>query len=139
MTGSQYKNIIKWTLYLNQGLKESNSIEVANKIFTNLGVSFPHGNYNEVFDTLKTEKFLGWVTCSRNEVQRFANIGVASLGIDSEKIIVIIPDYDINDLTASSDIVQANNTFVRHSSELDNEEYADLQFFVYSYGYKFED
>lgn len=135
MTGSQYKNIIVWSLHLNENLKNETAINVTTRLCTNLGVAFPHGNYDKIIDVLKTEKYLGWRVCSPEDVQKYANIGIATIGINSNTSVLIIPDYNINSLSCFSEKSNCNNKFVKHSSELDIEG-TELQFFVYSYGYK---
>lgn len=137
MTASQYKNIIKWTLFLERDLSKSESIDVAKRILKNLGAAFPHGDYSRVLDALNTQKYLGWRSCKREDVQKYANVGIASIGIDNNKIIIILPNHEVNDLAAFDGFDCINNSYVKHSTELDREEHDNMRFFVYSYGYKF--
>lgn len=139
MTGSQYKNIVEWTLYSDNSLAKSESIDVAKKIFKNLGVAFPHGDYDKIIEILSTKTYLGWRKCHSDEVQRFADIGIPGFGIDSERIIIIIPGEDINDFAYFPDHDKIRSVYVKNTSELDKEKDANLKYFVYSYSYKFKD
>ena len=133
MTASQYKNILQWSFFLNPKLKKA-SLEDCRKIFQNLGVSFPLGELQEIIEILKSKKFLGWTPCSCEDAQKFANIGVPTIALNSNHIIFISPDDEINNL---SNLNQDEIENVKSINELSYSDIKNLLFFAYSYGYIF--
>jgi hypothetical protein len=62
--------------------------------------------------TLMSEDYMGWTACTRQQAQEFANEGVATVGIDTEKVVVILPDDNVGTGRASTDTV---NNVIPHS------------------------
>lgn len=135
MTGSQYKNIIQWTLCHGEIDSNGEALSVARKILNNLGVAIPCGGFDEIITALQSETYMGWRVSNREDAQRYANIGIAAIGIDSKRAFVILPDDEINNLSYDLALSKAENRNVMCSSELSSEEYSQLLYFVYSYGY----
>ena len=73
MTGSQYKNIIQWTLFFHKDLEGADSMTVVKKILNNLGVAFPNGTLDDVIRILKKKRFLRW---SGYLVETYHSIGI---------------------------------------------------------------
>lgn len=138
MTGSQYKNIIQWTLFFYQNHFDELSASITKAIFNNLGVAYPNGNNKEVIRILKQETYLGWRSCNYEDVQKYANRGIAAMAINDTNIIVIIPDATIHHLSANETLDKIKNPFVKHITELSEEEREQYHFFVYNYGHKIE-
>ena len=140
MNAAQYKNIIKWTISTTSNVSNIDSLSFAKKVFDNLGVAFPHGNLNEITNILNHSKYLGWRNCSSDEAQKFADIGIATIGLDSNKIVIIIPSNKIDDFCGFEDISDITHENVKQVEELsEDEDYENLTFYTYSYGYKIED
>ena len=139
MTAPQYKNIIQWTLRDIQEIETKDSLEVTRKIFKNLGVSFPNGNLENILKILKSQEYMGWKSHDAKYAQRFADVGVAAIGIDSTRVILLLPDEKTNNLAYDSDLNKVKCDSVKHTSQISSEETEKMHFFAYSYGYLFED
>ena len=139
MTASQYKNIVQWTLCDNKFPEGTPSLTVVRKLFRNLGISFPLGKTPEqILSILKANSFLGWRQNSWKDAQKYADIGIVSIGIDHTKIIVLLPDKETPILTNISDVISAKNPNVRHTEDLTDEEKKNMIFFSYRYRFEFE-
>lgn len=135
MIASQYKNIIQWTLCNGEIDKIGDSISVARKIFDNLGVAFPKGDLTKIMDILKSGSYMGWRLCAKDDVQKYADLGVASVGIDSNHVVIITPDSKISNFAYDKSLEQITNDIAKHISSVTDEESHEMLFFVYSYGY----
>lgn len=139
MTASQYKNIVLWTIFENKFFPRENPYKIARILFRNLGISFPQGeNTGKLLQILKTNSFLGWRENSWDEAQKYANIGIVSIGMGTTDIIIILPDKEVPVLTSFSDVVSAKTPIVKHTSELSDEEKENLSFFSYRYRFEFD-
>lgn len=139
MTAPQYKNIIQWTLRDIEETEAKNSLEVAKRILKNLGVSFPNGNLENILRILRSQEYMGWKRQDVKYAQKFADVGVAAIGIDSTKVIILLPDEKTNNLAYELSLNKVKCDSVKHTLELSPEEIKGLQFFAYSYEYHFED
>lgn len=138
MIGAQYKNIIQWTLKHDIYDLNNDKMMIVRRIFANLGVAFPHGSLDEIISILRSKNYLGWRQCSFNDVQRYADAGVASIGISHTNVIIILPDDKVTNLAADNEIKSIHMDFVKHSIELADEQ-KNMLFFVYSYGFEFKE
>ena len=139
MTASQYKNIVHWTLCDSRFSTDTPSLDVARKLFRNMGISFPQGSSTEqIITILKTNTFLGWRQNSREDAQKYADIGIVSIGMNNEKIVVILPDDNTPILTNISDIISVENPNVKHTQKLTDEEKKSMLFFSYRYRFEIE-
>ena len=86
MDRKQYNNIINHSL---KAEKPDTSLSAARGIFKNLGVALPRGDLKAVCETVKTDDYMGWRSCSMEEAQAAANIGTAAMGVSSDRIVVI--------------------------------------------------
>lgn len=137
MTASQYKNIVQWTLCECKFTAEEQSLKVVRRLFKNLGISFPHeGACDQLLHILKTNAFLGWRENSWEDAQKYADLGIVSIGINTSKVILILPDESTPILTNIQDVISAENPNVKHSSNLSDDEKRNMYFF--SYRYRFE-
>lgn len=139
MTGSQYKNIIQWTLFFHKDLEGADSMTVVKKILNNLGVAFPNGTLDDVIRILKKKRFLGWRPCSGDDAQKYVNLGVASIAIDSARVIILCPDHKLPNLSDKAELEKRKNENVKHLNELTDKGNDKLLFFTYSYGHKLEE
>ena len=89
MNKKQYNNIITNTL---KNYQNEDSLSVARAIFNNMGVALPQGNIKEVFEIIKTDNYMGWKSCTKEEAQAAANNGTAAIGINERKIVVLAAD-----------------------------------------------
>ena len=139
MTASQYKNIVQWTLWQNNFPADTPSLTVARKLFKNLGISFPQGNSTEqILPILNTNSFLGWRHNFWEDAQKYADIGIVSIGIDNQNIIILLPSQEIPILTNISDVISVKHPCVKHTDDLSDEEY-NMDFFSYRYQFELDE
>ena len=138
MTGSQYKNIMQWTLFFHQNQLDKMASNIVKTIFNNLGVAYPNGTNKDIIKILKQETYLGWRSCVCEDVQKYANCGIAAIAINEENSVILIPDTSINNLSANEALDKIENQYVKHITNLSEEEQKQYNFFVYSYGHKLE-
>ena len=86
MNKKQYNNVIEHTLKLEQ---TEDSLSTARTIFDNMGVALPQGDIKTVYETITTDNYMGWKSCTMQEAQAAADKGVAAIGISEDKIVVI--------------------------------------------------
>ena len=89
MNKKQYNNIIANTL---KHEHTEDSLSAARAVFKNMGVALPGGDIKEVFETVKTNNYMGWKPCTMEEAQAAANNGTAAIGISDSKIVVLAAD-----------------------------------------------
>ena len=86
MNKKQYNNIIDHTL---KHEDTEDSLSTARAIFNNMGVALPNGDMKEVYETVKTDNYMGWKACSMQEAQEAADNGTAAIGIGEDRIVVL--------------------------------------------------
>lgn len=138
MLSSQYKNIIQWTLCYGGISENDDSISVVRKIFDNLGVALPQGNLDHIVQVLKSKTYMGWTPCTKEDAQRFVNVGVAAIGIGSNKVVIVLPDDSIENFSDDPNLKNIKNEIVKHTNNLEDEKNDDMHFFAYSYGFRFD-
>ena len=57
MNKKQYNNVIENTLKHEQS---EDSLGTARAIFNNMGVALPQGDMKTVYETIKTDNYMGW-------------------------------------------------------------------------------
>ena len=132
MTGSQYKNVAQWTLANTPGVEAMDSSDAARMIFNNLGVAFPNGSCEEILLTLMSEDYMGWTSCTCRQAQEYANAGVAAVGVDTDHVVVILPDESADSVVASADA--AASASAKQTSEIAAAERMGMQFYTYGSG-----
>lgn len=136
MLAQQYKNIIQWSLCeLEESKSELDIQSTIRNLFDNLGIAFPQGDLKKVLEILQTNDYMGWRNCSCSEAQKFANIGIASIGISIEIIFLIMPDDAIENFSAEPKMLQIKNPAIKHTDELSEKEKTDYLYFSYNYGH----
>ena len=100
-----------------------------------MGVAFPHGGLGKVIQILKGQTYMGWRPCSRDDAQRYADAGIATIAIDNKKVIIIEPDKTTNNLACNPDLNKVSNAYIKCMTDLDIEEYKNFMFFTYNYGH----
>ena len=114
MTGNQYNNIVKWTLaHADPETTKDNLAAVS-----------------EVMETLMSDEYMGWQNCTYKQTQAYANSGIASIGIDGRRIIIILPEEG----TIRRCITDVHGTaaeYIRQVSEISIAERIPMQFFSY--------
>ena len=131
MTGSQYKNVAQWTLANTPGVEAMDSADAARAIFNNLGVAFPNGSCEEILLTLMSEDYMGWTPCTYRQAQEYANAGVAAVGVDTSRVVVILPDESADSVIASADAAVVS-TSAKQTSDIAATERMGMQFYAYA-------
>jgi len=133
MTSLQYKNVIIETL--NDIKNVEDSINVVRKIFDNCNTGFPYGTYDGIMLALSSDDFICWRSYSSDGVQKHANMGIPSVGINSKCLFVIEPE-DNAVLGSADDELSLNmdykNLYVRKINSISFEELSNMQFFAFT-------
>ena len=129
MTSSEYKNTIEWTLSV-QTPKENDTLTTAKRILTNLGVPFPHGTLEEAVQILSTRNYMGWNLCNAAQAKYCANHGYTAIGVTKNSVVIILPEDEA--VTVDNALPKVSHPAARKLSELQEEETADMQYFVYA-------
>lgn len=130
MTKKQYNNVIRWTLA--QSDKKEDSLTIGRKIFKNLGMPFPNGDYKKVLQTLMSGKYMGWKSCTLEQARKCTEEGIPAVAMNLNRVIVITPDEAeevvIND-TENSGMAE---TMAMSVDEITVEDRMDMQVFAYA-------
>lgn len=89
MNTKHYNDVIDWTLKHDPAAQTEDSLTTARAVFKNMGVSLPNGSMQEAYETIKTNKYMGWRACTMEEAQQAANRGTAAIGISSDRMVVL--------------------------------------------------
>ena len=125
MNKKQYNNVIDWTLKHDQAAKSDDSLETARAIFKNMGVALPGGSMQEVFETIKTNNYMGWKACTMEEAQQAADKGVAAIGISENQIVVLTANDEDEPVAQTASVMTLSEN---NSADVAS----DLQYFTYS-------
>ncbi len=86
MNRKQYNSVIDWTLQQEQS---EDSLTTARAVCNNLGVALPEGDLPQVAETLQSNDYMYWRSCTMQEAQAAANNGTAAIGVNEERIVVL--------------------------------------------------
>ena len=89
MNKKQYNNVIDWTIKHESAAQTEDSLATARAVFNNMGVALPNGTMEEVYETIKTDKYMGWKSCTMQQAQAAADKGTAAIGISKDRIVVL--------------------------------------------------
>lgn len=89
MNKQQYNNVINYTLKHDEVAQGDDSLATARAVFNNMGVALPNGTMKEVYDTIQTDDYMGWHSCTMQEAQEAANNGIAAIGISEDRIVIL--------------------------------------------------
>ena len=107
MNKKQYNTVIEHTLLSEPS---NDSLDTARSIFNNLGVALPQGNMKQVYDTLQSNDYMGWRSCSMKEAQKAANEGVAAIGISENKIVVLSANDEEQPVRQTASVIAINGS-----------------------------
>lgn len=89
MNTKHYNNVIDWTMKHDQTAQTEDSLSTARAIFKNMGVALPSGDMQAVYETIKTNEYMGWRACTMQEAQQAADNGTAAIGISNDRIVIL--------------------------------------------------
>lgn len=112
MNKKQYNNVIENTLKYEQ---TEDSLATARAIFDNMGVALPQGDIKAVYETISSNNYMGWKSCTMQEAQKSANNGTAAIGISEEKIVVLSANDDEQPVAQTASVITLDENTSEHS------------------------
>ena len=127
MNKKQYNNVIENTLKHEQSAQTDDSLATARAIFDNMGVALPQGDIKTVYETISTDNYMGWKSCTMQEAQEAADKGVAAIGISEDRIVVLSVNDEEQPVTQTASVMTLNeNTSAFAVDGLEYYSYDDL-------------
>ena len=127
MNKKQYNNVIENTLKHEQSAQIDDSLATARAIFDNMGVALPQGDMKTVYETIKTDNYMGWKSCTMKEAQAAANKGTAAIGISEDKIVVLSANDEEQPVTQTAAVMTLDENTSAFAVE-------GMRYYSYSYG-----
>ena len=124
MNKKQYNNVIENTLKHEQ---TDDSLSTARAIFDNMGVALPQGDMKTVYETIKTDNYMGWKSCTMQEAQAAADNGTAAIGISEDKIVVLSANDDEQLVAQTASVMTLDENTYAFAVE-------GMQYYSYGYG-----
>ena len=124
MNKKQYNNVIENTLKHEQ---TDDSLSTARAIFDNMGVALPQGDMKAVYETIKTDNYMGWKSCSIHEAQAAADNGTAAIGISQDKIVVLSAKDEEQPVAQTASVMTIDENTSAFAVE-------GMRYYSYSYG-----
>lgn len=124
MNSKQYNNVIEHTLKHEQ---TEDSLSTARAIFNNMGVALPQGDIKTVCETLETNNYMNWKSCTMQEAQAAADRGVAAIGISEDKIVVLSANDEEQPVTQTASVMTLNENTSAFAVD-------GMRYYAYSYG-----
>lgn len=127
MNKKQYNNVIENTLKHEQSAQTNDSLATARAIFDNMGVALPHGDIKTVYETIKTDNYMGWKSCTIQEAQAAADNGTAAIGISKNRIVVLSANDEEEPVAQTACVITLSENTSAYGV-------AGLEYYAYSYG-----
>ena len=124
MNKKQYNNVIENTLKHEQS---EDSLSTARAIFDNMGVALPQGDMKAVYETIKTDNYMGWKSCTMQEAQEAANNGTAAIGISKGRIVVLSAKDEEQPVAQTASVMTLDENTSAYAVE-------GMQYYSYGYG-----
>lgn len=131
MTATQYNNVVRWTLANTEAGTTADSVKAAKSILDNCGVAFPKGTCREILLTLMSERYMGWTPCTCAQAQESADAGIAAVGVDADRVVVILPNQAPTCRVAAA-VPETASAFAKQADQMAPAERLSMQFFSYS-------
>ncbi len=124
MNKKQYNNVIENTLKHEQ---TDDSLSTARAIFDNMGVALPQGDVKTVYETISTNNYMGWKSCTMQDAQEAANNGTAAIGISEYKIVVLSAKDEEQPVAQTASVMTLDENTSAFAVD-------GLEYYSYSYG-----
>ena len=124
MNKKQYNNVIENTLKREQ---TDDSLSTARTIFNNMGVAVPQGDMKTVYETISTDNYMGWKSCTMQEAQAAADNGTAAIGISEGRIVVLSANDEEQPVAQTASVMTLNENTSAYAVD-------GLRYYSYSYG-----
>ena len=92
-----------------------------------MGVALPKGDIKTVYETIKTDNYMGWKSCTMQEAQAAADKGVAAIGISEDKIVVLSANDEEQPVAQTASVMSLDENTSAFSVD-------GLEYYSYSYG-----
>ena len=123
MNKKQYNNVIENTLKHEQ---TDDSLSTARAIFDNMGVALPQGDMKTVYETISTDNYMGWKSCTMKKAQEAANNGTAAIGISEDRIVVLSGNDQEQPITQTASVMTLDENTSAFAVD-------GLEYYVYNY------
>ena len=127
MNKKQYNNVIENTLKHEQSAQTDDSLATARAIFDNMGVALPQGDIKTVYETISTDNYMGWKSCTMQEAQEAANNGTAAIGISEDRIVVLSANDQEQPVAQTASVMTLGENTSAFAVE-------GLEYYSYGYG-----
>ncbi len=124
MNKKQYNNVIENTL---KHEHTDDSLATARAIFDNMGVALPQDDMKTVYETIKTDNYMGWKSCTMQEAQAAADNGTAAIGISEHRIVVLSANDEEQPVAQTASVMSLDENTSAFAVD-------GLQYYSYSYG-----
>ncbi len=124
MNKKQYNNVIKNTLKHEQ---TDDSLSTARAIFDNMGVALPQGDIKTVYETISTDIYMGWKSCTMQEAQAAADNGIVAIGISEDRIVVLSANDEEQPVAQTASVMSLDENISAFAVD-------GLQYYSYGYG-----
>ncbi len=92
-----------------------------------MGVALPQGDIKTVYETIKTDNYMGWKSCTMQEAQAAADRGTAAIGISEDKIVVLSATDEEEPTTQTASVMVFSENTSAYVVD-------GLEYYSYSYG-----
>ena len=127
MNTKHYNNVIDWTLKHHTAAQMEDPLATAKAVFNNMGIALPNGDMQEVYDTIKTNQYMGWRACTMEEAQQAANNGTAAIGISNDRIVILSAANEEDPVAETATVMTLTENTSAYSV-------ASLEYYTYSCG-----
>ena len=90
-----------------------------------MGVALPQGDIKTVYETISTDNYMGWKSCTMQEAQASADRGVAAIGISEDKIVVLSANDEEQPVAQTASVMTLDENTSAYSV-------AGLEYYTYS-------
>lgn len=92
-----------------------------------MGVALPQGDVKQVYDTIKTDNYMGWKSCTMKEAQEAADSGTAAIGISEDRIFVLSVNDEEQPVAQTASVMTLSENTSAFAVD-------GLEYYSYSYG-----
>ena len=127
MNKKQYNNVIDYTVTHEASAQTDDSLATVRAIFNNMGVALPQGDMKTVYETIKTDDYMGWRSCTMQEAQAAADKGTAAIGISEDKIVILSANDEEQPVAQTASVISLDENTSAFAVD-------GLEYYSYSYG-----
>ena len=110
MDKKQYNNIIDWTQKTQPETQTEDSLTAVRAVCDNMGVALPQGDLAQVAETLATDDYMYWHSCTPQEAREAADNGIPTIGISEDSIVLLAATDEEQSVTTTAAVMAlANN------------------------------